>query len=1716
MDTKSTQSVIIASAEPEVTPETPWLGLRSFTKSVNPYFFGRDREVQELVERINHCTLTILYGQSGLGKTSLLEAGVLTELIEVGYRPVLVRLIHDPEIESMSLEKQVIREIYKEVVDEDAPIPENVSSLWELFHNPEFGFAKRREDDTDRVVLIFDQFEEMFTLGAAKGPSKAQAFFESLSCLVENRPPKSIRNRLEQDKEFARKLFMSSQPCKVVLSLRDDFLNQLERWRKQMPSMMENRFELRNLTGPQALEAVYRPGKVRCIGSNLPPIVSRETAKSIVRFVAKKDHSVPIEDVENVPPLLSLICEQLNARRIKDKATTLDSEKIEDSSDDVLFEFCADCFRPHPPAVREFVEQQLISQSGYREAKTLDAAVYELKSQEVDEPENVLAQLVKSRLLVGEDRGGVSRVELTHDVLAPVIVKMRDQGMSKKALKRVDKIYNTLGAEDDRIRLQAIARRMFRSLSARDANRSPIRRRLSIEEIALESGVPEEDILFVGAAFQKENVLFATTNEPQWSGKTRLEISHKSLFHSWKSLREWMDLEADAEAEYRHLLRDIDAGIKTIEGTRLNGALRWLKIFEPTDSWAMRYDGAKTPEESRLSECKELITRSVRAKKEAKRRKEIADQKKIEEQAKALKQAEELADTQLKWWNAEKKKNRMFRTALFAVGFAGVVATGLFLDARGSKNEALKLKFEAEEATKIAEGALDDAENAQSETTKALEEAEKAKSDALEEKKTADEAKLIAENALVDAEKAQNDTTKALEEAEKAKSDALEEKKTADEAKLIAENALVDAEKAQNDTTKALEEAEEAKSAALDEKIIADDARALANSAAIEAEIARNETQLLAAKLILQNGHTTIRYENDVIHGMLRYAVALENVELDEEMRTFTRMLTTGWSRALPKFSIVHDSPVYDMKISNDDKIIATLGYGGTWKLWDVSRATPNLIEIENVSEMIHSLDFSPDGKLVAVATIDNTVRFLDSSTWAIIHELAGPNDFVSELVFSPDGRLLATGDYDNNVILWDTTTGKKVGDLGDMDGWLNSIVFSHDGSVLATGNDDGTVRIWDISDFKPVGELLKHPVWVHEMLFTSDGRTLATKTGDGKLRLWNLSSHKSRLLSENISMMTISPDGIRLAGLTFDGKLKLWKLPDAELEAEWSTHDDAVSTLVFSPDGQSIATGSYDETVRFWLVPSGASIRGPFKHSGAVTKLTFARDGRRLATASSDKTVRIWDVRASQPPGKNLSLNSSVGGTTTSNDGRVLMTLDDGKKATLWDTSSGERIGDGLEHDNELFGPVFSPDSRFLATVNADNQGTITSTGTGESTSVLNHSDPLTGLAFSPNSERVATVSLDKKARIWDTTTGDLIGTEIEHGGRVPAIRFSSSGRILGTRGSDKNVALWDTDDGQLIGSKLEHTGRIVEMLFDPTDRVLATKTADNKLWLWDLQKRDIVPAPLDIHARIEKMLFSSDGEKIVCFDSVGAVHIFDTRESKLLGRSYFYGGTDVEAAFGQDDKSLVIWSSYDFASLVDVTASEFSAEQLYQAGTIDRLVFSDDRETFAAGSVDGKVTLWNARSGEPKGRLLGHRGSISALAFSRDGQLLATGGGGGDTRLWDVESGTPIGAPFNRGGGNNEIAFSADNRSLIASGGGNAVWLWEVPAPADKDLERVRLSIEVRSGRFIANGLERTLSQDEWLERKNRLDVLGGDNLDRTWADFTNEESEDSQNRE
>ncbi|KIE26048.1 WD-40 repeat protein [Streptomyces sp. MUSC 125] len=626
---------------------------------------------------------------------------------------------------------------------------------------------------------------------------------------------------------------------------------------------------------------------------------------------------------------------------------------------------------------------------------------------------------------------------------------------------------------------------------------------------------------------------------------------------------------------------------------------------------------------------------------------------------------------------------------------------------------------------------------------------------------------------------------------------------------------------------------------------------------------------------------------------------------------------------------------------------------------------------------------------------------------------LSGHTGAVYLTSFSPDGKTLATASYDHTVRLWNVTDPshpKPIGTpLTGHTSWVSSAVFSPDGHTLASAGDDGTIRLWDVTD-------LTHPALIGRPLtsrtgtiylvaFSPDGHTLASASEDHTVRLWDVTDpHRPKQLgalrgpTAAVRSVAFSPDGRTLAAGGDDATIRLWNTTDPHHPEPIHTvlrgHTSIVHSVAFSPDGQTLASGSADDTVRLWDMRDpnhpkslGSPLTG---HTGPVWSVAFSPDGGSLAAASADSTASLWNVRDPQSPsrvGEPLAGSSGeMYALGFSPDGRTLATGSGDSKVRLWSVPTSDVIGRNA---------AFRPDGRVLATAARD--GRLRLWNVAQPGRPLPLSEPFMraddgqrSLVFSPDGRTLAVLTSARAVYLWDVSDPShpvSAGPPLRLWTRFMgpnALAYSPDGHILATAYDDRTIRLWNVSDPSRpvpLGDPLTgHRGYINALAFSPDGHTLASGSADSTIRLWnttDPARPTPLGAPLDRHSGpVNTLAFSPDGQTL---------------------------------ASGSDDDTVRLWNVTDPAS-----ATPLGAPLTGHTEAVTSLTFSTSGHTLASGGNDNTVRLWNISdpaSATPIGQSMSPDAKTgNFLSFSPGSRVLGVSSGTDTVRLWSLDADAAI----------------------------------------------------------------------------------------------------------
>ena len=538
-------------------------------------------------------------------------------------------------------------------------------------------------------------------------------------------------------------------------------------------------------------------------------------------------------------------------------------------------------------------------------------------------------------------------------------------------------------------------------------------------------------------------------------------------------------------------------------------------------------------------------------------------------------------------------------------------------------------------------------------------------------------------------------------------------------------------------------------------------------------------------------------------------AAVLEDEDFTVHVWTQKGKLQNNWK--LEHNFPSHKKIVENIIFSPNSKLIATASRDNTAKLWDLQG---NPIETFLHGDEVTSVSFHPEGQYLATSSFDGTAKL-----WNLKGELIQVlphDDKVTDVEFSPDGKYMATSSLDLKVILWELQAEQIQGELQveqirEYEGhlaYISDLKFSHDShdsksKLLASSSSDGTVRLWDLEVNEKESVLIfKHSSPSLQISFSRpDDKVLVTCTEEGYIHSWDTQESRLPILKHNkkwVRDAEFSPDGQRIVTVSNDEIACLWDL-EGNLLKKFEGHEQEIYDVSFHPDGQHVASSSADGKILIWnsLEEIIRKLEGTSRGANVID---FSPDGQMIAIPKN-QYVELWDWN--------------------NKDNRKhafrFLAAKDKKKVTQ---------------------VLFSPNGKFLATKNTNSKNITVWDLKGNLISELKSPDIVLRYRFSPDSKKIATSSFDYITRLW-TIEGELLRTFKEHRGVVTDVSFHRDGQVIATSSTDGTIRLWDLKGNQ-IGEFRGHKAVIQTVNFSPEGKLLVTASQDGTARLWKIETLD------------------------------------------------------------------------------------------------------------------------------------------------------------------------------------------------------------------------------------------------------------------------------------
>jgi eukaryotic-like serine/threonine-protein kinase len=343
----------------------------------------------------------------------------------------------------------------------------------------------------------------------------------------------------------------------------------------------------------------------------------------------------------------------------------------------------------------------------------------------------------------------------------------------------------------------------------------------------------------------------------------------------------------------------------------------------------------------------------------------------------------------------------------------------------------------------------------------------------------------------------------------------------------------------------------------------------------------------------------------------------------------------------------------------------------------------------------VFEVAWSPDGKRLASASSDNTVRIWDVAVGREIRRFTGHFCEINRVAWSPDGQQVASANGDGTVSIWNVDTGVESFTFRGHTAEVHAVAWSPDGSRMASGGDDMTVQIWNARTGSVQHILRGHTSGVRHISWSPNSAKFAVASGDN-VEIWNAATDTQlRVLQGHVNLVNCvawSPDGTRIASASNDRTAKIW---DAATGSELSTyrgHNIGVTFIAWSPNSTELATSSDDQTIKIWPANGGPALNTFRGHTQGVYSVAWSPDGARLASSGQDSAIKLWRVDDREVPvlaGDPVTVNVIA----WSPDGRRLASGGTDNVIRVWDVARRLQLFVLPGHSGQVSSLAWSPD---------------------------------------------------------------------------------------------------------------------------------------------------------------------------------------------------------------------------------------------------------------------------------------------------------------------------------------------------------------------------------------------------------------------------------------
>jgi len=614
------------------------------------------------------------------------------------------------------------------------------------------------------------------------------------------------------------------------------------------------------------------------------------------------------------------------------------------------------------------------------------------------------------------------------------------------------------------------------------------------------------------------------------------------------------------------------------------------------------------------------------------------------------------------------------------------------------------------------------------------------------------------------------------------------------------------------------------------------------------------------------------------------------------------------------------------------------------------------------------ALDWSSDGRTVALGAGDGVVELFDGQTRQRLKRWQAHEGSVNNVLFCPQDTnwLVTLGGDDGWLKLWDLARQHAIITTNGSKGMFTSLAFSPSGTrLVASAPDTRSLNLWELQRGSP-GQtprltLRTNLAYFGPAAFSPDEQTLAVCNDTAAaaaplyVTLCDVNGRKIATLPTEhaniIQAVAFSRDGRRLATGGVDARVVVWDREQRQAIHSLKTNLIVAASVAFSADGQSLYVGSLDVNLRLWNFTKKNEILSMRGHSAGASAIALSPDGPLLASAGRDGTARVWSrpndtVSYDLPDEFNTLLHSE-------------------------DTRGPEpgQVGVNAFARSPDPGKIVVIEFTKLRICDLTTSATLTSVSVEE---VFKGAPTQFGVtasaAVSPDGRTVAVGSLKGNLAFLDAVTlRPLREPRHLHEAQLSHVAYGLNGTVLVTGGGfGTDVVISEAATGKVLTNIVALEGSIpVQPLAVSADgKLLATASPEQRVRVWDLASRRVIASsPLKVRV-LNSLAFSPDGQWLAIGDELGTIFLWDHRTQHPLRKLEGHLGPVLTLAFSPDSRTLASSSMDHTIKLWHPDIDQEVATLTGHSEWVWTVVFAEGGNTLISGSLDGTMKVWRALS--------------------------------------------------------------------------------------------------------------------------------------------------------